>query len=158
MYKWSGAPGSASLPKPVEEELRRRTTKILDRHGLGGRSDIVQEIVDEVSWALAGSKHQLKQGERGRPVNAPEKLLAVLVPEVLKKHGVRGNWLGTGDDEEDGVMGTVAELEAVAQAALRQARNQDRGTMSRPARTSEARRILGKVFRNDPLPKVDPNN
>jgi len=158
MYKWSGSAGSASLPKPVEEELRQRTTKILDRHGLGGRSDIVQEIVDEVSWALAACKHELKQGNRGRPVNAPEKLIAVLVPEVLKKHGVRGNWLSTGDDEEEGVMGIVAELEAVAQAALRQARNQVRGTMSRPARTSEARRILGKVFRNDPLPKSDPNN
>ena len=158
MYKWTGAAGCASLPKAVEEELRRRTMKILDRHGLGDQTDIVQEIVDEVSWALAACKHELKRGNRGRPVNAPEKLVAVLVPDVLNKHGVRGNWLSTGDDEEEGGMGIVAELEAVAQAALRQARSQECETMSRPARISESRKILGKVFRNDPVPKSEPNN
>lgn len=154
MYKWTGAPGCASLENEVEEELRQRTTNILDRHGLGDRLDIVQELVDEVSWALAASGHKLARSGRGRPVDGPEKLVAVLVPEILKKHGVRGNWL----QGDSGEIGLVAELEAVAQAALRRARKQERETMSRPARTSEARGILGNVHRNDPLPKFDPNN
>lgn len=154
MYKWTGGPGCASLKKEVEEELRRRTTNILDRHGLGDRLDIVQELVDEVSWAFAASGHNLARSSRGRPVDGPEKLLAVLIPEFLKKHGIRGNWL----QGDSGEIGIVAELEAVAQAALRRARNQGRETMSRPARTREAGRILGKVHRNDPLPKFDQNN
>ena len=154
MYKWTGAPGCASLEKDVEEELRRRATNILDRHGLGDRLDIAQELIDEVSWALAASQHKLTRSGRGRPVDGPEKLLAVLVPELLKRHGVRGNWV----QGSDGEIGVVSELEAVSQAALRQARKHERETISRPARTSEARRILGNVHRNDPLTKFDPNN
>ncbi|WP_426437532.1 hypothetical protein [Bradyrhizobium genosp. P] len=116
--------------------------------------DIVEELVDEISWAFAGSGHALKRTGRGRPVDGAEKLLAVRVPEILRGHGVRGNWL----EGDAGEIGIVAELEAVAQAALRQARKEQRETHSRPARTSEAGRILGKVHRNDPPPKFDPNN
>jgi hypothetical protein len=38
-------------------------------------------------------------------------------------------------------------------SALRQAQGEDPSVTCRPARISEARRILGKVHRNDPLPK-----
>jgi hypothetical protein len=153
MYKWTGDFRCASLPKDVEEDLRRRTANILGRHGLSDRLDIVQNVVDEVSWAFAGSNHELKRNGRGRPVDGPEKLLAVLIADVLMKHGIRGNWVGLGDQEEDGEIGIVAELESVAVSALRQAQGEDPSVTCRPARISEARRILGKVHRNDPLPK-----
>lgn len=154
MYKWTGGPGCTSLKPEVEEELRRRIINILDRHSLSDRLDVVQELVDETSWALAASEHKLTRGGRGRPVDGPEKLLAVRVPEILQRHGVRGNWR----QGDDGDLGIVAELEAVAQAALRQARNQERETMSRPARSSEARKLLGEMHHNDPLPRSRLNN
>ena len=91
--------GCASLPKEAEKELRRRATNILDRHGLGDRSEMIHELVDEVSWALAATQHKLTRSGRGRPVDGAEKLLAVLVPDTLKKHGVRGNWLVQGEDD-----------------------------------------------------------
>jgi hypothetical protein len=153
MYKWTGMDDFVSLPEAVEEKLRRRTANILNRHGHSDRLDIVQELVDEVSWAFAASNHELKRNGRGRPVDGPEKLLAVIIADVLMKHGIRGNWVGPGDQEEDGEMGIVAELESIAQSALRQAQGEDRTVTCRPARISEGRKILGKVFRNDPLPK-----
>jgi hypothetical protein len=119
--------------------LRRRTTKILERHGLGDRLDIVQELVDEVSWAFAASEHKLTRNGRGGPIDGPEKLLAVLVPEILKGHGMRGNRL----QGDDGAIGMVAELEAVAEATLRRARTEDAKTISRPARTSGAQETRG---------------
>jgi hypothetical protein len=149
---------TVSLPEVVEEQLRQRTANILKRHGYSDRLDIVQDLVDEVSWAFAGSNHELKWNGRGRPVDGLEKLLAVLLADVLKKHGVRGNWVGPGDEEEDGEIGIVAELESIAQSALREAQGEDPGVTCRPARISEGRKILGKVFRNDPLPKSGPNN
>ena len=153
MFRWTGDFRSASLPKEAEEDLRRRTANILGRHGLGDRLDIIQDVVDEVSLAFAGSNHELKRDGRGRPVDGPEKLLAVCIADVLMKHGIRGNWVGLGDQEEDGEIGIVAELESIALSALRQAQGEDPSVTCRPARISEARRILGKVHRNDPLPK-----
>ncbi|MGY3578917.1 hypothetical protein [Bradyrhizobium sp. USDA 4504] len=150
MYKWEGNLRCASIPKEITEDLQQRTTEVLKRHGLSDRSDIVQALIDEVSWAFAGGEHKLRGSGRGRPVDGPEKLLSVLVANVLSEHGIRGNWLGLGDEQEDGVMGVVAELESVALAALRQARKKDCSTMSRPARVSEARKMLGRVRRNDP--------
>ena len=150
---WTGGSGCTSLPKEVLTELQSRTANILKRHDLGDRQDIVEKLVDEVSWALAASQHKLARTGRGRPVDAPEKLVAALVPDVLKTSSIRGNWL-LGDDGEIGIVPTRGHT----QAALRQARKQDRETMSRPARTSDARRILGKIHRNDPLPKSDQNN
>jgi hypothetical protein len=64
------------------------------------------------------------------------------------KHEIRGNWLGGGTEEEDGQLGIVAELEAVALAALREACKIDKGVVARPARISEARKLLGKIERN----------
>jgi hypothetical protein len=158
MRKWIGMADVVSLPKTVEEQLRQRTANILNRHGYRDRFDIVQELVDEVSFAFAGSNHELKRNGRGRPVDGPEKLLAVIIGDVLMKHGIRGNWVGIGDQEEDGEIGIVAELESIAQSAYRQSQGKDPGTICRPARITEGRKILGKVFRNAPMPKFDPNN
>jgi len=55
-------------------------------------------------------------------------------------------------------MGIVAELESIAQSAFCQAQGEYRSVTCRPARISQSRKILGKVFRNDPLPKSSPNN
>jgi hypothetical protein len=154
MYKWSRAHGCASLPPEAEKAVRDRITNILERHGLTDPLDLLEALVDEISWAFAGTAHQLKREGRGRPVDGAEKLLAARIPQVLKDHGVRGNWL----QGDDGEIGIVSEIEAVAQGALRQARKQERQTMSRPARTSDARKLLGNVYRDDPLPKSDQNN
>jgi hypothetical protein len=153
MYRWTGMADFASLPEAVEKQLRQRTANILNRHGHSDRLDIVQELVDEVSWAFAGSNHELKRDGRGRPVDGPEKLLAVRIADVLMKHEIRGNWVGLGDHEEDGQMGIVAEVEAIALSALREAQGADPSVTCRPARISESRKILGKVILNDPLPK-----
>src|SRR5215831_5218358 len=112
---------------------------------------------------------------RGRPASVAA-FLSVNAADLLKKEGLRGNWLQLGDDEEDGPIGLVAELEAIAQTAFRQAthrlqrhlsgelrretelekvvcpdesagQSKQAGVMARPARISKARRILGKVFR-----------
>ena len=158
MVRWVGMADMVSLPETVEEQLWRRAAKILERHGHSDRLDIVRELVDEVSFAFAGSNHELKRHGRGRPVDSPEKLLAVRIADVLMKHEIRGNWVGPGDHEEDGEMGIVAEIEAIAQSALSEAQGGDPGVMCRPARLSDGRKLLGKVFLNDPLPKSGPNN
>jgi len=44
-------------------------------------------------------------------------------------------------------MEAVAELEAIAQTAFRQACGEQVGVMARPARISKARKTLGKVHR-----------
>ncbi|WP_159011351.1 hypothetical protein [Bradyrhizobium sp. S69] len=134
--------------------MRDRITNILERHGMPERLELLQALVDEISWAFAGAAHQLRREGRGRPVDGAEKLLAVRIPQVLKDRGVQGNWL----QGDNGEIGIVSEIEAVALGALRQSRDQERQTMSRPARTSDARKLLGKVYRNDPLPKFDQNN
>ena len=69
-------------------------------------------MVDEVSWTYAGSEHKLVTEGRGRSVSGPANLLSVNVDDLLKAHGLRGNWLKLGDDEEHGAIGLVAELEA----------------------------------------------
>lgn len=154
MYKWTGEPGCASLPKEVEEELRRRTTNILNRHGLDGRLDLVQELVDEVSYACAGRRHALRRSGPGRPPNGAEMLLSANVADILKKHGVQGNW-----QTWPGQAGPVTELEAVTQTAFRMACGGKIGALTRPARISEARKTLGNVHRSEmPLSKFKPNN
>jgi hypothetical protein len=146
VYKWTGDFSSASLPDETERNLRTRIQKILDRHGVpsGDVREIVRELIDEVSFAYAGHKHRLEKGGAGRPLNGPANLLSVNVADLLGKHGLRGNWL---DPSWAGQMGPVAELEAVAQTALREACGETTGVMARPARTSKARKTLGKIDR-----------
>lgn len=147
MRKWTGTFGSGSLPDHVTKDLRRRIKKILNHHAVpfADAKEIVRELTDEVSFAYAGRGHTLKQVGARRPLNAPANLLAVRVADVLEKYGIRGNWLDLG---WAGQTGPVAELEAVAQTALRQACGGTNGVMARPARISKARKTLGKVHRN----------
>jgi hypothetical protein len=79
-------------------------------------------------------------------VSGPACLLSVNVADLLKEHGVRGNWLRLGDDDEE-YVGPVTELEAIAQTAFREACGEQVGVMARPARISKARKTLGKVHR-----------
>jgi hypothetical protein len=177
MRKWKGKFGSASLPPDVEEALRQRTRNVLGRYGVSDEviARVVSALVDEVSWACAGREHKLDAEGRGRPASVAA-LLSVNVADLLKKEGLRGNWLQLGDDEEHGPIGLVAELEAIAQTALRQAthrlqrhlggelrretelekvvcpdesveQSEQAGVMARPARISKARKTLGKVRR-----------
>jgi hypothetical protein len=147
MRKWTGAVGSGSLPNHVMKDLRRRIKKILNHHEVpfADAKKILRELTDEVSFAYAGRGHTLEQDGAGRRLNAPANLLAVRVADVLDKYGIRGNWLDSG---WAGQTGPVADLEAVAQTALRQACGGTNGVMARPARISEARKTLGKVYQN----------
>ena len=80
-------------------------------------------------------------------MSGPANLLSVNVTDLLREHGLRGNWLHPGDDEEHGTIGPVAELEAIAQTAFREACGDQAAVMARPARISKARKTLGKVHR-----------
>jgi hypothetical protein len=77
---------------------------------------------------------------------------SVNVADILKKHGVQGNWQAW-----PGNAGPVAELEAVAQTAYRMACGGKVGALTRPARISEARKTLGDIHRSElPLSKFKP--
>jgi hypothetical protein len=147
MREWTGSFGCASLPDKVRKDLRRRIKKILNRNAVpfADVKEIVRELTDEVSFAYAGRKHKLEQSGAGRPLNGPANLLSVNVADVLRKYGIRGNWL---DLSWAGQTGPVAELEAVAQTAFREACDIQGSVIARPARISKARKILGKVHRN----------
>jgi hypothetical protein len=147
--RWTGEVGMASLPAKIENDLRRRAKNVLERHGVADEvaNKIVVELVEEVTWAYAGRAHKLESGGPGRPLRGADNLLAVNVADLLKKQGIRGNWLSLGDDEEDGLPGPVAELEAIAQTAFREACGEEKGVRARPARISKARKTLGKIER-----------
>lgn len=132
------------------QTLRGRIENILGRHSVpfAEAQEIVEELADEVSWAFVAREHKLERGGRGRPADGPANLLSVNVADILMKHQIRGSWLGGGTEEEDGQMGIVAELEAVSLAAFREACEREVGVMARPARISEARKMLGKIERN----------
>ena len=154
MYRWSGTSSSASLPTGIEKELRRRIEDILNSHGFSGTQEVVQELTDQVSYAFAGRRHTLRRKGPGRPPSGPEMLLSANVADVLKKHGVQGNW-----QTWPGQAGPVAEIEAVAQSAFRIACGGKVGTLTRPARITEARRTLGNIYRSElPPSKFKPNN
>jgi hypothetical protein len=156
MRTWIGEFGSGRLPAEIEEALRRRSRHVLERLGIPdeGIGEIVSALVWEVSCVYAGREHKLEGEGPGRPVSAPACLLSVNVADLLEKHGVLGNWLHPGDDEEHGTIGPVAELEAIAQSAFRQACGEQVGVMARPARITKARKTLGKVHRTE-WPVID---
>src|SRR5262245_28583696 len=149
MRQWKGKPSSASLPADVEEALKHRGKNVLERHGVADELiyKIVSALIDQVSWAYTEREYKLEAEGPGRPVSAPACLLSVNVADLLKEHGVLGNWLQPGVDEELGPIGPVAELEAIAQTAFREACGEQVGVMARPARISKARKTLGKVHR-----------
>ena len=150
MRKWSGEMGIASLPAEIEEALRRRIRHVLERHGVRDEviTKIVSALLDEVSWAYAGREHKLDAEGRGRPVSGPASVLSVNVDDLLREHGLRGNWLQPGDNEEQGAIGPIAEVEAIAQTAFREACDEQVASMARPARITKAHETLGKVRRN----------
>ena len=123
MRKWEGSLGSRSLSDKAMKVLRGRIENILTRHAVPpAKADhIIGELAHEISCGFAGHEHTLGGGGRGRPAGGPANLLSVGVADVLRKHQIGGSWLGGGTEEEDGQMGIVAELEAVAQTALREA-------------------------------------
>ncbi|OJU28323.1 MAG: hypothetical protein BGN91_13145 [Nitrobacter sp. 62-13] len=137
----------ASLPVEIEQNLRYLIEQALSRHGLPVAKEVVNEIVEEVSYAYAGRQHVLRAKGAGRPPNGTAMLLSVNVADLLDKHGIQGNW-----QQWPGHAGPVTELEAIAQTAFHLACDGDVGSLTRPARTSEARKTLGNIHRNDPLP------
>ena len=149
MHRWNGKMGIASLPAEIQETLRRRIRNVLERRGACDDliRKVVRAIIDEVSWAYAGREHKLEAEGPGRPVSGPVNLLSVNVDDLLGKHGVRGNWLQFDADKEQRAIGSVAELETIAQTAFREACGEQAAAMARPARITTAHKTLGKVHR-----------
>jgi hypothetical protein len=152
LRKWKNPSGKTvigALPDKIEQQLRSRTANVLERHGHTEDlvTRIVQEIVDVVSYAYVGRQFQFEKQGRGRPPSVSGNVLSVDVIRIFKDVGVRGNWLAPGDDQEDGVPGPVAEIEAIAQTAYKEACGLEGGILARPARISEAGKKLGKVTR-----------
>jgi hypothetical protein len=147
MRKWTGSFERGSLPDQISDDFQRWVSNILNRHAVpsADAKEILRELTDVVSFAYVGRKHKLEQPGAGRPLNGAANLLSVEVADVLSKYGIRGNWL---DSSWAGNTGLVAELEAMAQSALRQACGEVNGVAARPARISRARKTLGKVHRN----------
>lgn len=142
----------ASLPEEIETQTAMRFRNVLKQHGLTDHEvqKLLPDLMDEVGYAAAGRPHQLASDARGRPPDGMSNLLSVQIASILDKHGFKGNWRGSSAYLRDGL---VAELEAVAQTAYRQAASYDApGVITRPARISEAKSRLGRVHRNNPLP------
>src|SRR5215813_1485221 len=151
MRKWKGKQLTIGqgLPAEIQNAFRERSRNVLKRHRIADEliDKIVSTLVHQVSWAYTEREYKLEAEGPGRPMSGPACLLSVNVADLLREHGLRGNWLQLGDDEEHGPVGPVAELEAIAQTAFRQACGEQVGVMARPARISKARKTLGKVHR-----------
>jgi hypothetical protein len=147
MRKWTGNFESGSLPGQIEKEFQRRVKNTLNRHAVRSTdaNDILRELIDVVSFAYVARNHKLEKTGAGRPLSGTANLLSVDVADLLSKYGIRGNWL---DPSWAGNTGLVAELEAIAQTAFRQACGEATGVAARPARITKARKSLGKVDRN----------
>ena len=149
MRRWTGDFEQGALPEDVEEALRRRCRNIfINRSKLAENAaeQIAQVIVDEVSFAFVGRGHELSHNGRGRPIKGTSLLLSARIADILEQSGIRGKWRALSDDDEDAAVGIVAELEAVALTALQQAWTRPpNGAKARPARISEARKVLGKI-------------
>jgi hypothetical protein len=100
----------------------------------------------------AGRSRRFEKQGPGRPADVAGNILSSEVANVLGNAGLRGNWLAPGDAEEDGAPGLVAELEAIAQSAYKEASGSMAGAVSRPARISEAKKLLGR--QNNPRRNV----
>jgi hypothetical protein len=150
MRKWNAEEmGSGALPAEIGGALRRRIGHVLERHGVPDEviAKIDSALFDQVSWAYAERDYKLVAEGPGHPMSGAANLLSVNVDDLLREHGLRGNWRLPGDDEEQGPIGLVAELEAIAQTAFREACGEQAGVMARPARITEAHKMLGKVHR-----------
>jgi len=147
MRKWKGNFECGSLPDQISNDLEKWVKNALDRHSVPSpvADEILRELIDAVQYAYVGHEHKLEQTGAGRPLSGPANLLSVDVADLLSKYGIRGNWL---DTSWAGSTGLVAEMEAFAQTAFRQACGEAGGVLARPARISKARKALGKVHRN----------
>jgi hypothetical protein len=147
MRKWAGNFECGSLPDQISKDLVKWGQNALARHSVPSpvADEILRELIHVVSFAYIGRKYKLEQTGAGRPLSAPANLLSVDVADLLSKYGVRGNWLNSG---WAGNIGLVAEVEAIAQTSLRQAISSANGVTARPARISNARKVLGKVHRS----------
>lgn len=155
MHKWKMPSHSSkvvcgSLHPLIRDDLRRRVTNTLRRYGTSATvtSEVTERLIDVVSYAYVARDFVLASEGCGRPVDGPFNLLSVDVEDALKSAGISGNWMLPGDEEADGVIGPVAEIEAIAQAAFRDACGLAKPTAARPARLTGARKRLGSVIRN----------
>jgi hypothetical protein len=132
------------------EKFKDRVEKTLNRHGVLAvvTSEVTNELAIAVSHAYTMRNFGLTSPGPGRRPSAASNVLSVEIFDILKSHGLRGNWMACGDDEEDGIPGLAAELESIAQTAFREAQGHQIGIQARPARISEARKRLGKLHRN----------
>ena len=134
------------LPDSIAGMLRMRLTSVLGRHRTPVHkiADVVDDVVAETNWALAGVL--FKSPHSGRPVDYAASILAVRVPEILTRHGLNPSvWRQPNDDQGcGGELSLAAEIEAIAQTALRDARPSQNasGLEVRPARISTARNVL----------------
>ena len=139
-----------SLSPRITDNLRRRATNTLRRYGISTTvtSEVTERLIDVVSYAYVARDFVLASEGRGRRVDGPSNLLSLDVEDALKSAGISGNWMLPGDEEADGVIGPVAEIEAIAQAAFRDACGLAKPTAPRPARITDAGKRLGSVTRN----------
>jgi hypothetical protein len=156
MHKWKMPHGMKnrellidSLPLVVINRLKTRVAAVLLRNQIANdvASKVISALIDAVSSAFVGRDLALVAAGAGRPMRASSNVLSIEVADLLKQAGIRGNWRMSGDEEWDGPIGIVAELEAIAQTALTDASGGNSGVMARPARITEAGRRLGKLFR-----------
>lgn len=138
------------LPDPIVHSLRTRVTNVLQSCGASDpvTHQVTSRIIDVVSHAYVARNFKLTSAGAGRPPDGPSNLLSIEIEEVLKNSGISGNWLLPGDDKEDGAIGPIAEIEAIAQTAFRQSCGKERAAMARPARITDARKRLGPLIRN----------
>jgi hypothetical protein len=127
-----------------------RCKSVLLSHGFPADEvdELIRNLIHQLGYAFAARKHQLGAGERGRPPDGSANILSAVVADILAEHGIRGNWLLPGDEEEHGLAGPVAEIEAILQSELRQADGEEVAAMARPARISKAHKTLGKIHRS----------
>ena len=156
MRKWkmphnmqSGALLVDLLPPTLIELLRTRVAAVLLRNAVPEEVTlrVTGALIDAVSYAFVGRNLALVSAGAGRPLSASANVLSIDVRDILKQAGIRGCWGMLGDEEEDGRIGIVTELEGIAQTALRVASGGGTAVMARTARITESRRRLGKIFR-----------
>jgi hypothetical protein len=97
-----GLTDCASLPPKIEQDLRKWIEQALGRHRLPTTKDVIDEIVDEVSYAYAGRNHALKASGAGRPPSGAAMLLSAGITDLLANHDIEGNWQTSPDQAGPG--------------------------------------------------------
>jgi len=104
-------------------------------------------VVDAVKVAVYWHGLTLRSKGAGRPADGAGQMLSSEIYELFRLHGISGNSLEP--DEDLYKVGVITEVEAAAQTARKLILGIGDGTgvMARPARTSEARKLIGRVER-----------